>query len=226
MKIERDSRNDNMRRVVMDAIEDHFRDFVNNVFMTMIDRKPTPEEKYLIIKNMMYYIKNEYPDLFYKFNLKESKKRMNRVRFVLKESRVHGAAGILAVNVRNRQVLVGRRGGEVSNPGVWVFPGGKIERGESTRRAAMREFGEETWYTGRYENMTRLYKQTGEFDYSLYIATVGNFSPRMDDREFDEMMWVDFDQFLSMNPKHPRLEEALNDESILKKIKNYIGKLM
>lgn len=115
----------------------------------------------------------------------------------------------------------------MSNPGVWVFPGGKVERGESFRKAAMREFSEESWYTGRFENLTRLYKQGGEFEYSLYIATVGNFAPKMDIREFDQMMWIDFEKFLSdVHPKHPRLEEALSDESNVKRIQNYIGRLM
>lgn len=218
---------DNPRKTLMGMIEEHFGDYINQVFMVTKDRKPTPEEKYLVIKNIQHYIKEEYTDFYYDLNQKEEKNMNNKIRFVLKENKVYGAAGVIGVNVRSKQVQVGLRSQTVSNPGVWVFPGGKVERGESFRKAAMREFSEESWYTGRFENLTRLYKQGGEFEYSLYIATVGNFAPKMDMREFDQMMWIDFEKFLSdVHPKHPRLEEALSDESNVKRIQNYIGRLM
>ncbi len=53
----------------------------------------------------------------------------------------------LAVLVRNRQVLLVRR----ANPpdqGLWGFPGGRIERGETVFAAAERELAEETGLVG------------------------------------------------------------------------------
>ncbi len=53
----------------------------------------------------------------------------------------------LAVVVRGRQVLLVRR----ANPpdqGLWGFPGGRIERGETVFAAAERELAEETGLAG------------------------------------------------------------------------------
>lgn len=54
----------------------------------------------------------------------------------------------LSVVVRADQVLLVRR----KNPpeaGVWGFPGGKVEFGETVQQAAVRELHEETTITGR-----------------------------------------------------------------------------
>ncbi len=50
----------------------------------------------------------------------------------------------LAVAVREREILVGRRGEGTHLAGTWEFPGGKIEQGEEPRSAASRELREET----------------------------------------------------------------------------------
>lgn len=151
----------------------------------------------------------------------------NFVKIILTESKKPSAAGILAVNKRNKKILIGKRSENVANPGVWVFPGGKVEKSESYRSAAKREFQEETWYVGGFEDFSKLYTQRGEFDYHLYIATVSNFVPKMDDREFSEMVWIDFEQFLSkVNPKHPELQKELRNPSNLKKIRNYLSVMM
>ena len=57
-------------------------------------------------------------------------------------------AAILAVVVRDGHVLLVRR----ANPpdaGLWGFPGGKIERGETLHDAALRELKEETGVEAR-----------------------------------------------------------------------------
>ncbi len=48
-----------------------------------------------------------------------------------------------AVIVRDRQVLCAQRGPAGSLPGLWEFPGGKIEPGETAREALEREIAEE-----------------------------------------------------------------------------------
>lgn len=57
-------------------------------------------------------------------------------------------AAVLAVVLRGAQVLLVRR----ANPpdaGLWGFPGGKIERGETLPQAALRELHEETAVTAQ-----------------------------------------------------------------------------
>lgn len=48
-----------------------------------------------------------------------------------------------AVIVRDGQVMAARRGGGGPLAGLWEFPGGKIEPGESAREALEREIAEE-----------------------------------------------------------------------------------
>lgn len=48
-----------------------------------------------------------------------------------------------AVIVRNGEILCARRGPEGQLPGMWEFPGGKVEGDESPREALIREIDEE-----------------------------------------------------------------------------------
>jgi 8-oxo-dGTP diphosphatase len=48
-----------------------------------------------------------------------------------------------AVLCRGGRILVARRAKHKSHPGLWEFPGGKIEEGESSGQALVRELKEE-----------------------------------------------------------------------------------
>jgi 8-oxo-dGTP diphosphatase len=54
----------------------------------------------------------------------------------------------LAVALRSGKVLVARRAEGSHLPGLWEFPGGKVEAGESAAEAAERELREETSLAG------------------------------------------------------------------------------
>lgn len=143
-----------------------------------------------------------------------------------KEESKKYAAGFMGVNNRTRKILVGKRSNDVSDPNVWIFPAGKHEQGESLKKTAIREFGEETWYHGNFENIHRLYYQPGEYNFAMYIGTIVDFQPKMDSREFEQMEWVNFEEFLTnpkFEPKHPRMKEALSDDKILRRIKTYLS---
>jgi 8-oxo-dGTP diphosphatase len=55
----------------------------------------------------------------------------------------------VAVVERDGEFLVGRREGNVPLAGLWEFPGGKVETGETPASAALRECLEETGWTVR-----------------------------------------------------------------------------
>jgi mutator protein MutT len=50
---------------------------------------------------------------------------------------------VAAIIRRNRQILITRRFDHVHLPGLWEFPGGKVEPGESLQAALEREILEE-----------------------------------------------------------------------------------
>ena len=54
-----------------------------------------------------------------------------------------------AVIIRDNRVLLARRAPDQSNAGMWEFPGGKVEAGESDESCLMREMYEEFGVTGR-----------------------------------------------------------------------------
>lgn len=61
---------------------------------------------------------------------------------------VNQTIALVAVFNRNREALMLRRPDDVHCGGLWSFPGGKVEDGETTEQAAVREFREETGLTG------------------------------------------------------------------------------
>jgi 8-oxo-dGTP diphosphatase len=60
---------------------------------------------------------------------------------VNKNSTVHVAVGVLLND--NHEVLIAMRPAESHQGGLWEFPGGKVEEGESVEYALNREFKEE-----------------------------------------------------------------------------------
>ena len=104
------------------------------------------------------------------------------------------------------------------------IPGGKIEDGETSEQASVREFKEETGikiinqeYKGNaiieYPNMI--------FDFDVYIVNKYEGNPI----EFEEnySFWIDIEELLKQDKKIPSIEilKYLNNEEI--KIKIYVG---
>ena len=50
---------------------------------------------------------------------------------------------VAAIIRKNGKILITRRFDNVHLPGLWEFPGGKVEEGESLETALQREIGEE-----------------------------------------------------------------------------------
>lgn len=106
---------------------------------------------------------------------------------------IHVAAGIIQRNDASDEILAVQRGyGEMT--GMWEFPGGKVERGESGAEACARELHEELQVS--VTNLRDFY--TIEYDYPDFHLSMQCFfcqlaedsaEPQQNDRQMD-MRWV------------------------------------
>jgi len=101
------------------------------------------------------------------------------------------AAGAMIIAADTGRALFALRSAHVKEPGTWGLWGGKIEAGETPRKAAVRELREETGYSGDFLNMRLLYTfQRGEFRYDNYLIVVPHeFKPRLN-WETDAAAWL------------------------------------
>lgn len=98
-----------------------------------------------------------------------------------------------AVLVRDGLVLAAKRGQQMSLPGMWEFPGGKIEAGETPEAALRRELVEEL----RCDAEVGDHVETTEHEYdfgvvilSTYYCTLIGTEPEL--TEHSEIRWVPF----------------------------------
>lgn len=68
----------------------------------------------------------------------------------------------IAIVEQDGRFLVGRRSDHLPLGGLWEFPGGKIEQGESPRAAAVRECREETGLRVRASHSLLVHQQVYE----------------------------------------------------------------
>lgn len=96
-----------------------------------------------------------------------------------------------AVLVDGQTVLAARRSEQMSLPGLWEFPGGKIEEGETPEEALARELDEELRCTAEIgEHVeTTLYEYEKLFvSLATYYCTLREGTPQL--TEHAEIRWV------------------------------------
>ena len=76
-----------------------------------------------------------------------------------------------AVFIRDGKVLAAKRGPDKALPGMWEFPGGKIEPGESAAEALRRELAEEL----KVDVEIRNYLTTTEYEYDFGIVSLATY---------------------------------------------------
>jgi 8-oxo-dGTP pyrophosphatase MutT (NUDIX family) len=102
----------------------------------------------------------------------------------------------LAVPQKDENFLILKRSEQNSSSGKWVFPGGKIEGGETAKEAALREFEEETNLSGKVEQSGEAYIGEGEPGYwKMYPFHVKVESREVDlDYEHSDHKWVELEK--------------------------------
>lgn len=97
-----------------------------------------------------------------------------------------------AVIVRDGHVLCARRGPGQSAAGLWEFPGGKVEPGESDSEALRREVREELCcevQVGDFITSTRHRTPSGGVELTTYFCTVVAGEPAATEHEC--LLWLD-----------------------------------
>lgn len=97
-----------------------------------------------------------------------------------------------AVVVDNGKVLSAKRSQSMSLPGMWEFPGGKIEQGETPRDALVREMQEELQCTveiGDEVASTRHEYDFGFVTLTTFYSRLIDGAPRL--TEHSEIRWID-----------------------------------
>jgi len=130
------------------------------------------------------------------------------------------AAGIIPLTKDNKILLL-KRSNLVDEPGTWVYPGGKVEKGESVEVAVKREFEEETGFDGTVKNMKKFEvyedKDDDGFTYTTFIGDIGDeFEIVMNDGESTKGGFYSIDDLPT--PLHYGLE------AILPKLKKHLKK--
>lgn len=102
---------------------------------------------------------------------------------------IHVAVGVILDN--EDKVLITRRAADSHQGGLWEFPGGKVEPGESLRQALSRELWEELGIAvERTEPLIDIHHDYGDKRVRLEVHLVRHFSGEARGLEGQPLAWV------------------------------------
>ena len=109
----------------------------------------------------------------------------------MKEIQVTGA-----LIKKNDKYLIGRRGPNEKSPGLWEFPGGKIEEGETPIECIKRELKEELNINAEIGNLVTKYNYDyPNVSYLLYFFKVKSYIGEFKIIVHDKLEWVSLNDF-------------------------------
>ena len=103
---------------------------------------------------------------------------------------IHVAAGIIW-HADNARILIARRPQHLHQGGLWEFPGGKVESGESTEAALARELHEELHIRYQYaEHFQRIQHDYSDKTVCLDFYHVRGINTDIQAQEGQKWRWV------------------------------------
>ena len=109
----------------------------------------------------------------------------------MKEIQVTGA-----LIKKNDRYLIGRRGPNEKSPGLWEFPGGKIEEGETPIECIKRELKEELNINAEIGDLVTKYNYDyPNVSYLLYFFKVKSYIGEFKIIVHDKSEWVSLNDF-------------------------------
>mgnify|MGYP002576993029 FL=1 len=110
-------------------------------------------------------------------------------------------AGVAIIDQDKNKVLAGKRNADRLVGGMWEFPGGKIEKGETPQEAAKRELKEE------FHDEVQIGPQLGEtvsYEYDFGIVKLTVFFAKLLTNNFNlvahsEVEWLSADEVQKLN---------------------------
>lgn len=133
------------------------------------------------------------------------------------------AGGILIIAKSTKRFLIAFRSPYVHMGRTYGIVGGKLDDHETDiKDAVIREFDEETGYSGYIELFPAYVFKTTGFKYHNFIGIIDEeFEPETN-WETEYFKWVSFDELLEIEPKHFGLTKLLNDKKSLAIIKQFV----
>lgn len=99
---------------------------------------------------------------------------------------------VAGVILRNGKILLAQRGPQGDQPGLWEFPGGKVDAGESQQRALKRELWEELAIDADIDGYIASESRTvGERKINLHAWRVTRFSGEPTALCHQALAWVE-----------------------------------
>ncbi len=111
---------------------------------------------------------------------------------------------VAVVIERNGQILLGKRGPGVREPGLWGLPAGFVERGEVVEAAAEREVLEETGLNVTIGTLLGVYSYEGEAVVLLVFAAEGVAGEAVPGDDLTEIGWFSIDALPPLAFAHDR----------------------
>jgi 8-oxo-dGTP diphosphatase len=107
---------------------------------------------------------------------------------------VHVAVAV--IQNRSGQILLSRRPEHVHQGGLWEFPGGKVETGESLTEALQREIHEELGIRVKsHQPLIRITHHYADKSVLLDVHRIASFTGEPEGREGQPLAWVGLDDF-------------------------------